>query len=173
MFSKITSGNGSGNGNGNGNGNSNDRTSFSPSSFFAALAGTDEEEDEQKTPRSPIPTNEQSRPIPSRTSSRSASMIEQRQSDIRSDVRSAEQRAKALRRPGARTGVNMFEDEQQGEEVVFDFGKVLEMGRTFGKSLGEDVVQNGLKMFNDVSDRMKNVKRRGSEENWLGRDSWL
>jgi hypothetical protein len=47
------------------------------------------------------------------------------------------------------------------------------MGRTFGKSLGEDVVQNGLKMFNDVSDRMKNVKRRGSEENWLGRDSWL
>ncbi|KAI9290395.1 hypothetical protein BC943DRAFT_356201 [Umbelopsis sp. AD052] len=157
IFSKITS--------------TNDRPSFSPSSFFASLAGTEEEAGPSSplSPQSPASNNE-IRTAPTRTSSRGH--LDQQ----KMDVRNAEQRAQALRRPGARNSINMFEEgkaDQEGE-VVFDFGKVLEMGRTFGKSLGEDVVQNGLKVFNDVSDRMKNVKRRGSgEDNWLGRDSWL
>ncbi|KAI8577135.1 hypothetical protein K450DRAFT_109896 [Umbelopsis ramanniana AG] len=155
IFSKITS--------------TNDRPSFSPSSFFAALAGTEEETGPSSPlpPQSPAPSSE-IRTAPTRTSSRG--YVDQQ----KMDVRNAEQRAQALRRPGARNSINMFEEGQadQEGEVVFDFGKVLEMGRTFGKSLGGDVVQNGLKVFNDVSDRMK--KRRGSgEDNWLGRDSWL
>ncbi|KAM3580543.1 hypothetical protein VKS41_007204 [Umbelopsis sp. WA50703] len=150
IFSKITS---------------NDRASFSPSSFFAALSGNDEEPSE--------PSSEE-RPVPVRTSSRGAI-----DPQPRSDIRNAEQRTQSLRRQSIRRAnapPNFFEEEpseQLNDEVPFDFGKVLEMGRTFGKSFGEDVMQNGLKMFNDVSDRMKNARRRGSEENWLGKDNWL
>lgn len=150
IFSKITS---------------NDRASFSPSSFFAALSGNEEETEE--------PASDE-RAVPVRTSSRGAI-----DPQPRSDIRNAEQRTQSLRRPSNRRAnppSNFFEEEaneQTEDEIPFDFGKVLEIGRTMGKSFGEDVMQNGLKMFNDVSDRMKSVRRRGSEENWLGKDNWL
>ncbi|KAG2173350.1 hypothetical protein INT43_004724 [Umbelopsis isabellina] len=150
IFSKITS---------------NDRSSFSPSSFFAALSGNEEE---------PLESASDERAVPVRTSSRGAI-----DPQPRSDVRNAEQRTQSLRRQSSRRAnapPNIFEEEvneQTEDEIPFDFGKVLEMGKTIGKSFGEDVMQNGLKMFNDVSDRMKSVRRRGSEENWLGKDNWF
>ncbi|KAL7334226.1 hypothetical protein PS15p_203023 [Mucor circinelloides] len=46
------------------------------------------------------------------------------------------------------------EDEEEEEEELFDFTKVLEIGKNV-KTFGEGFVGNGIRMFNDVATRMK------------------
>lgn len=47
------------------------------------------------------------------------------------------------------------EQQQEDDEELFDFTKVLEIGKNV-KTFSEGVVGNGLRMFNDVATRVKN-----------------
>lgn len=67
------------------------------------------------------------------------------------------------------------ENNNDEEEDLFDFSKVIAMGKNM-RSLGEDVMGSGLRIFNDVANRVRNAnKQQPSEsEGWaLDRDAWL
>lgn len=51
-------------------------------------------------------------------------------------------------------GEDEEEEEEEDEEDLFDFTKVIEIGKNV-KSFSEGVVGNGIRMFNDVATRMK------------------
>lgn len=47
-----------------------------------------------------------------------------------------------------------IQEDEEEEEELFDFTKVLEIGKNV-KTFGEGFVGNGIRMFNDVATRMK------------------
>ncbi|KAI9489361.1 hypothetical protein BDB00DRAFT_843465 [Zychaea mexicana] len=76
------------------------------------------------------------------------------------------------------------EEDEEGErsnndeeEDLFDFGKMLAVGKNV-RNIGEDMVGNGLRMFNDMASRVKNANKQPvpgeNDDSWmLDRDAWM
>lgn len=69
------------------------------------------------------------------------------------------------------------QEEDQDEEELFDFTKVIEIGKNV-RSFSEGFVGNGIRMLNDVATRIKTSseeedgEKRTEHENWIN-DSYI
>ncbi|ORY99126.1 hypothetical protein BCR43DRAFT_488775 [Syncephalastrum racemosum] len=104
-----------------------DRAVFSPSSFFSTLAG----------PEAP--------PKPPR---RTAATTAEEEEYIKQQIEQIPARRRA----------ELYRDaDEDDEEDLFDFTKVIAMGRNM-RNFSEGVMGNGLRMFNDMAERVRNAQ---------------
>ncbi|CAO3591081.1 unnamed protein product [Absidia cylindrospora] len=146
-------------------GESNHQRHFSPSSFFASLAGPDMPPSSNTTPRSgPVHTASAS-PLPQRSSSMSspAQPPPSQQHQYPAVSRSANQLHTTTQQIPPRSYSNnetslqnVNEEENIDEEDLFDFSKMIAMGKNV-RNMSEDLMGNGIRLFNDFSTRMKNA----------------
>jgi hypothetical protein len=59
--------------------------------------------------------------------------------------------------------IQKVEEEEEEEEELFDFTKVIEIGKNM-KTFSEGFVGEGIRMFNDVATRMKTELQQQEEE---------
>ncbi|ORZ23316.1 hypothetical protein BCR42DRAFT_447015 [Absidia repens] len=146
-------------------GESNHQRHFSPSSFFASLAGPDippSSSSSNTTPRTGLVHTTSASPLPRRSSSMSSSPpLQQHQYPAVS--RSANHLHTTSQQPPPRhysnneTSLhNVNEEENIDEEDLFDFSKMIAMGKNV-RNMSEDLMGNGIRLFNDFSTRMKNA----------------
>ncbi|KAI8086077.1 uncharacterized protein BX664DRAFT_359636 [Halteromyces radiatus] len=112
---------------------------FSPSSFFASLAGPEVSTSSAAPPKPPRGMQTH----PQRSSSMPA---QQRISSSSLPPQQQQNRAHLLH------GVD---EEEYEDDDLFDFSKVIAMGKNV-RSMSEDLMGNGIRLFNDFSTRMKN-----------------
>ena len=129
-----------------------DHRVFSPSSFFATLAGPEGSSEQQNHEHS-------SREL------RHERHHHERPSNWPDAVPEEEE-----------------ERDEEDEEDLFDFTKMIAMGKNV-RHMGEDMVGNGLRMFNDMANRVKTANASASrqpngsgdaDDTWmLDRDAWI
>ncbi|KAI8141167.1 hypothetical protein BJV82DRAFT_670796 [Fennellomyces sp. T-0311] len=132
--------------NGSNNDPNADHRVFSPSSFFATLAGPETNHDREQ----PDHQHRHERHHRERPSAWPDAVPEEEE-----------------------------ERDEEDEEDLFDFSKMIAMGKNV-RHIGEDMVGNGLRMFNDMANRVKSANAAkqpgaaGEDDTWmLDRDAWM
>lgn len=154
-----------------------DNRVFSPSSFFASLAGPEiPERENNKNTRNDEYIQQQQRQL--------ARQHHQQQQHRFNSSRSMPH--PPLPEEHSEGGEEDNEDDDD-EEDLFDFSKMIAVGKNV-RTFGEDVMGSGLRMFNDMANRVRNASRQQQqqqqqyqvsadpeeEEGWsLGREAWL
>ncbi|KAI9315736.1 hypothetical protein BX666DRAFT_1878914 [Dichotomocladium elegans] len=129
-------------------------TAFSPSSFFASLAGPDPDRDPVSVGNAAVSS------WPQQHQSNSTGTRQQLNHNHHLPLSSSPSAIP----PVVPEEEEEAEEEDNDEEELFDFGKMINMGRT---------------MFSDVANRMRNANQHGNEGDdangsWtLDRDNWI
>lgn len=64
------------------------------------------------------------------------------------------------------------EGEEEEDEELFDFTKVIEIGKNV-RTFGEGFVGNGIRMLNDVATRIKTSAEEAGEEKESEPENWI